>query len=124
MNPYKIGGLLVLLAWSAFATTMWIRSSATSQLKCDNANLGATVKTLTPALAEQRKEPAAKDERIKESDKQIAEVTKTFKPIQEKVREITYDSCSAALPDRVQLGLSEAVDAANASRKLSGTGNR
>lgn len=125
MNLYKLGALALLIVWSAFATTMWIRSTAQAPLKCENKVLAAEVQTLKPALAEQRKEPLKQEARIVEADKAIGGINKTFAPIKESVREIPIvaGSCPGTFSDSVRFSLDQAVNAANADLQLPAAGD-
>lgn len=119
-NAKAIVLFLLVAGWAAFSTTMWIRNAAQAPLKCENKVLDAEVKTLKPALAEQRKEPLKQEARVKEADKAVAGINNTFTPIKESVREIRIvdASCPGAFTDRVQLDLGKAVKAANADLEL------
>lgn len=117
----KLGlALLLSLGWGSFATFKWVTGNAVAVVECDNTQLNKRISELEASNKTYAADLLAADElqaRQKPAGREAEQKIHTvFVPIKEKVSEISVASCAGVFEQRVRDGLTEAVDAANASR--------
>lgn len=112
--------LALAVGWGSFSTYKWVTNNAIAPLECDNSALTLRISELEASnkiYAGDLKAAYALQDKQEPAGREAEEKVRTvFVPIKEKVSEISVVSCAGVFDQRVRDGLTEAVNAANASR--------